>query len=122
VLGDGWNFSALSGVSTALPGLALWPAFVAVARVAEGKHYPLDVLVGYLVGITLAWLAMGMGRESWAVTKYAAGSLLTVEALALLAVPKWRLPGTYVAHIPILLLWWVSLMLAYGPIARFFAL
>jgi membrane-associated phospholipid phosphatase len=93
VLGDGWRFPALVGVSQSLPGLALWPALVAAARVARGKHYPLDVLVGYCVGVAMASLAMGMGRDSWALTKYGAGSLLTVEALALLAVPKWRLPG-----------------------------
>lgn len=37
--------------------LLLWAASVAYAQVYVGKHYPLDVLTGALVGSLLGWLA-----------------------------------------------------------------
>lgn len=49
----------------------LWAALIAYSQVYVGVHYPLDVLVGALLGISLAYLvhkiggALGIVRQIW---------------------------------------------------------
>ena len=92
----------------------IYPILVGWARVAKGKHYPLDVAAGLLAGLFTAVTADYVGAEGWAALKYLAGSILTIEAIILLAVPKWRLKGTAV-HVAIDLMWLASLRYGLGP-------
>jgi undecaprenyl-diphosphatase len=38
------------------PALLLWAAFIALAQVYVGVHYPGDVLVGGLLGAWIGWI------------------------------------------------------------------
>jgi undecaprenyl-diphosphatase len=40
-----------------------WAASISVAQVYVGKHFPADILFGALLGITIAWLAVVVGRK-----------------------------------------------------------
>ena len=64
--------------------------------------------------LLIAGTATALGAESWAALKYVAGAVLTAEALVLVLVPAWRLPGSGV-HIGVDLLWLVSLRYGAGP-------
>lgn len=44
-------------------GAALLPALVGFWRVRAGKHYPTDVLTGYLVGASIGWLIPALHRR-----------------------------------------------------------
>ncbi len=48
--------------------LFAWAGLVSYTRIYLGVHYPMDVLVGAVLGILLAWLVWwitGMGRRLW---------------------------------------------------------
>ena len=92
----------------------VWPVLVGWARVAKGKHYPLDTLVGFISGVALAEARARLGEVAWAAVKYIAGTVFTVEAVLQLAVPAWRLEGTPV-HIVVNVLWLGSLFWGCGP-------
>ncbi len=40
-----------------LPWLFVWAAIVSYTRIYLGVHYPADIILGALVGITSGWLA-----------------------------------------------------------------
>lgn len=98
------------------PGPWSYVLLVAWARVARGKHFPLDVAGGLAGGLALAAAADALGAREWAALKYCAGAVLTFEAAAVLAVPRWRLAGSGV-HVGINLLWLLSLRYGEGPSA-----
>jgi len=47
----------LKGKFKYLPWLLLWAAFVSYTRIYLGVHYPLDILVGALVGVLVAFFS-----------------------------------------------------------------
>lgn len=59
--------------------LFAWAGLVSYTRIYLGVHYPMDVFVGALLGILLAWLVWwvtGMARRSWQ-ARFGAGSINT---------------------------------------------
>ncbi|KAJ1461935.1 phosphatidic acid phosphatase type 2/haloperoxidase [Pelagophyceae sp. CCMP2097] len=80
---------------------------VAASRVAKGRHYPTDVVAGALLGLFMAHGAALLGDAAWAALKVPCGIMMTLEALACLAVPRWRTQGFQI-HVAIQTLWWVA--------------
>jgi len=81
--------AAAPGWLLALPGTAL----IAWSRVAKGRHYPSDVLVGGVCGMLLAQLPAVVGAAAWMRCKLAVALLEVGELLLAVSVARFRTPG-----------------------------
>jgi len=84
-----------------------------LARVAKGRHFPSDCILGSFFGIVFALLAIQLGPFAWATVKYPFGIIMCLEALAVCAIPAWRTKG-FIIHVLIATLWCFSTRLGLG--------
>jgi len=78
---------------------------VSWARVAKGRHYPIDSIVGAGVGEFAAEMVTHFGFEAWGQLKFAVVVVGTVELFFLILSPKHRTPGFNVAPLALFMLW-----------------
>jgi hypothetical protein len=92
----------------------MWAILVAWSRVAKGRHFPLDVVGGFVAGLMLGHWAVSLSAEAWAAVKYPAGFWLCLQVVALALVSRWRLEGTFV-HLLCGSAWLFSLQYVASP-------
>ncbi|KAJ8598468.1 hypothetical protein CTAYLR_010107 [Chrysophaeum taylorii] len=114
VAASSWRATFGSPPLPAALALGLVACGTGLSRVAKGRHYPSDVAGGAIVGTGLAVLAALLGPRRWAVIKYPCGIAMCLEALAVIAVPSWRVRGFYI-HVGIAACWCLSTRLGLGP-------
>lgn len=87
--------------------LCAWALAVPWSRVALGKHFLFDVVVGLFLGLLLADLICSLNTSG--LTRIGIATIFTLEAIAVLFNKKWRkeLPGAGIL-LTIAVVFWVS--------------
>lgn len=78
---------------------------VSWARVAKGRHYPIDAIVGAGLGEFAAEMVTHFGFQAWGQLKLVVAVVATGEFFVLVLFPKHRTPGFNVAPLALFVLW-----------------
>lgn len=101
--------------SQALPWCAgLWAVLVGASRVAKGRHFPADVIVGGLLGSAVAQFVISYGFRMWSILELLTGYVFTAELSVIVPQREIRPPGVIVAVV-IQTFWWIIRPFSLGP-------
>jgi len=101
-------FGESAGASPVVPWLVvLWAVLVAWSRVAKGRHHPVDVICGLIVGWIVSGFVLCLDLRTWGMVRLFLGSITNAEAAVCWGNPELRLDGFNV-HIELQVTWWIA--------------